>query len=100
MSTVTVSSKFQIVIPREIREKNRIVAGQRLQLISLNGRIELVPVREMSSMRGFLKGFDASFERDEEDRSLRSSTPQGGSIIFLTVSVPTDSPTKLKIQHN
>lgn len=69
MSTVTVSSKFQIVIPREIREKNRIVAGQRLQLISLNGRIELVPVREMSSMRGFLKGFDASFERDEEDRS-------------------------------
>jgi len=68
MSTVLVSPKFQIVIPREIRERNRISAGQRLQMISFDDRIELVPVRKMSSTRGFLSGFDSRFKRDEEDR--------------------------------
>ena len=71
MSTVVVSPKFQIVIPREIRERNRIAAGQRLQVISLNGRIELVPVREMSSTKGFLKGFDASFRFPDLGRDFR-----------------------------
>jgi len=68
MSTVMVSPKFQIVIPREIREKNQISAGQRLQMISFDDRIELIPVRKMSSTRGFLKGYDSRFTRDEEDR--------------------------------
>jgi len=68
MSTVLVSPKFQIVIPREIREKNRITSGQRLQMISFDDRIELIPVRKMSCTRGFLKGFDGGFTRDEEDR--------------------------------
>ena len=68
MNTVMVSPKFQVVIPREIRERNRIAVGQQLQVISFDDRIELVPVRKMRSTKGFLRGFDKSFERDEGDR--------------------------------
>jgi len=68
MSTVRVSSKYQVVIPRDIREKNRIAVGQRLQVISFDDRIELIPVRKMRSTKGFLSGFDKRFERDEGDR--------------------------------
>jgi len=69
MDTVTVSPKYQIVIPLAVRERARIRQGERLQVISFDDRIELIPVRPMRSMRGFLKGFDARFERDEEDRA-------------------------------
>jgi len=69
MDTVTVSPKYQIVIPLAVRERTHIRAGERLQVISFDDRIELIPVRPMRSMRGFLKGFDARFSRDEEDRS-------------------------------
>ena len=69
MNTVTVSPKFQVVIPLAVRERNHIRVGERLQVISLYDRIELIPVRPMRSMRGFLKGFDARFERDEADRT-------------------------------
>jgi AbrB family looped-hinge helix DNA binding protein len=68
MDAVTVSPKFQVVIPRAIRERVRIRAGERLQVISFDDRIELVPIRPMRSMRGFLKGFDRRFVRDEDDR--------------------------------
>jgi AbrB family looped-hinge helix DNA binding protein len=68
LSTVLVSPKFQVVIPRENREQSNITVGQRLQMISFDDRIELVPVRKMKSTRGFLKGFNYSFSRDEEDR--------------------------------
>ena len=69
MDTVTVSPKYQVVIPLAIRERVHIRAGERLQIISIDDRIELIPVRPMRSMRGFLKGLDAWFERDEEDRT-------------------------------
>ena len=69
MEIVTVSTKYQVVIPRSVRERVRIRPGERLQVISFDDRIELVPIRPMRSMRGFLKGFDARFVRDEEDRS-------------------------------
>ena len=69
MDAVTVSPKYQIVIPRSVRERMRIHPGERLQVISFDDRIELIPVRPMRSMRGFLKGLDARFERDEEDRA-------------------------------
>jgi len=68
MSTVLVSPKYQVVIPREIRERSHITVGQRLQMISFDDRIELVPFRKMKSTRGFLKGHDASFSREEDDR--------------------------------
>jgi AbrB family looped-hinge helix DNA binding protein len=69
MDRVTVSPKFQVVIPRAVRERLRIVAGQKLQVIAIGDRIELVPIRPMRRMRSFLKGFDPSFRRDEDDRA-------------------------------
>lgn len=69
MDTVTVSPKYQIVIPLAVRKRTHIKAGECLQVISFDDRIELIPVRPMRSMRGFLKGFDAQFARDEEDRA-------------------------------
>jgi AbrB family looped-hinge helix DNA binding protein len=68
MDAVTVSPKFQVVIPRAVRERARLRVGERLQVISFDDRIELVPIRPMRSMRGFLKGLDGRFERDEADR--------------------------------
>lgn len=69
MEAVTVSPKFQVVIPRSVRERTNIRAGERLQVISFDDRIELVPIRPMRSMRGFLKGLDSRFVRDEDDRA-------------------------------
>lgn len=68
MDAVKVSPKYQVVIPRAVRERLRIRAGQKLEVITLGDRIELVPVRPMRTMRGFLKGLDPSFSREEEDR--------------------------------
>jgi AbrB family looped-hinge helix DNA binding protein len=69
MDTVTVSPKYQVVIPLSVRERTGIRAGELLQVISFDDRIELIPVRPMRSMRGFLKGLDARFNRDDEDRA-------------------------------
>ena len=68
MDAVTVSQKYQVVIPLAVRERVNIRPGERLQVISFDDRIELIPVRPMRSMRGFLKGLDARFKRDKEDR--------------------------------
>ncbi len=69
MDIVTLSSKFQVVIPRRIRERIRLKPGTKLQVISFDDRIELVPLRPMREMKGFLKGLDSTFQRDEEDRT-------------------------------
>ena len=69
MSMVVVSPKFQVVIPRDIRERNGIKPGQKMQVISFDDRIELITVQEMNQARGFLKGCDSAFIRDEEDRA-------------------------------
>jgi len=66
METVTVSPKFQVVIPRAIREKLGIEVGQKIQAIALGDRVELVPVRSAKSMRGFLKGLNTALERDAD----------------------------------
>lgn len=69
MDTVTLSSKFQLVIPKRVRRKMSLSAGEKFEVISFDDRIELIPVRPMSQMRGFLRGFDPSFEREREDRA-------------------------------
>ena len=56
METVTVSSKFQVVIPRRVRELLGVQPGQRVQVIPYENRIELVLLRPMQEARGFLKG--------------------------------------------
>ncbi len=68
LRTVTVSPKFQVVIPREVRESLSIRPGEKMQVINYADRIELVPVRKIKDMRGFLKGIDTTVER-EKDRA-------------------------------
>jgi len=68
MDTVTLSPKFQIVIPRRVRERLHLQPGKKFQVISFADRIELIPIRPMSDMRGFLKGLDPTFTREKEDR--------------------------------
>lgn len=66
METVTVSPKFQVVIPKKIRDSLHLIPGQKIQIISYENRIELIPERKISEMKGFLKGINTSFEREEE----------------------------------
>lgn len=66
MPTVKVSPKYQIVIPREVREAMGIRPGQKLEVFQYEDRIELMPVRNIREMRGFLKGMDTSVERDRD----------------------------------
>ncbi|MBM4035894.1 MAG: AbrB/MazE/SpoVT family DNA-binding domain-containing protein [Planctomycetes bacterium] len=68
MAAVTVSPKYQIVIPKEIREPMGIRPGQRIEFFRFRGRLMLIPVRDIKEMRGFLKGMNTDFEREEEDR--------------------------------
>ena len=64
MQTVTVSPKFQVVIPKEVREKLKIVPGQKVQAIAYTDRIELIPLRRAEDLRGFAKGIDTSVPRE------------------------------------
>jgi AbrB family looped-hinge helix DNA binding protein len=66
MNTITVSSKYQIVIPLKIREALRIRPGEKLHAIEYRGRIELVPVRPTKSARGSLKGIDTEVPRKSD----------------------------------
>jgi AbrB family looped-hinge helix DNA binding protein len=68
MQSVTVSPKFQIVIPKTIRKALQLRPGQKLRIVEYAGRIELVPERDISELRGFVKGIDTAFRR-EEDRA-------------------------------
>ena len=63
MDVTTVSPKFQVVIPKRIREQFGLTAGQTLQVIALPGRIELVPSQPPAAMRGFLQGKN-TFQRE------------------------------------
>jgi len=68
MDTVTISPKFQVVIPKRVRRKMSLRPGEKVEVISFDDRIELVPVRPMAELKGFLRGLDPSFEREREDR--------------------------------
>ena len=66
METVTVSPKFQVVIPRTVRESLGIKPGQKIQVILYDNRIELVLLKPARTMRGFLKGVDTSVPRETD----------------------------------
>ena len=66
MSTITVSSKFQIVIPLRIRQALGITPGEKLHAIEYRGRIELVPVSRPKAARGLLRGIDTHVPRDDD----------------------------------
>ena len=66
MQTVTVSPKFQVVIPKAIREALRLKPGQKMQILEYEGRIELIPDRDIKELRGFLKGINTNFQREDD----------------------------------
>jgi AbrB family looped-hinge helix DNA binding protein len=68
MSTVTISPKYQVVIPKEIRQKLKLSPGQKVQTIVYDDRIELIPVIPIKKMKGFLKGINTDVPR-ETDRT-------------------------------
>ncbi len=66
MQAVTVSPKFQIVIPRPVRDNLHLKPGQKIQIMEYEERIELVPERDVTELRGFAKGIDTNFEREPD----------------------------------
>ena len=68
MTHVRVSSKYQVVIPREVRQQVPLRTGQRLAVVVKEGTITLLPDRPLASMRGFLKGMPTSRLREKRDR--------------------------------
>ena len=66
MLSVKVSPKFQVVIPKEIRESLHLLPGQRMQVIQYENRIEFIPEKDISELEGFLKGIDTTFTREDD----------------------------------
>ncbi|MEZ5320088.1 MAG: AbrB/MazE/SpoVT family DNA-binding domain-containing protein [Vicinamibacterales bacterium] len=66
MTTVTLSPKFQVVIPLEIRRALGLKAGEKLRVIRHGGRVELIPVRPVKALRGALKGIDTHINREDD----------------------------------
>ena len=64
MHLVTVSPKYQVVIPKAIRESLGLRPGQKMQVVEYDGRIEFIPERDINELRGFLKGMNTQFERE------------------------------------
>ena len=66
MENVIISPKYQVVIPRKVRESMKLMPGQKMQVIAYGDRVELVPQKKISSMRGFLKGINTDFAREDD----------------------------------
>ena len=64
MQIVTVSPKFQVVIPKEVIKALNLRPGQRMQVVEHEGRIEFIPERDLKELRGFLKGINTEFKRE------------------------------------
>lgn len=64
METVTVSPKYQVVIPRRIRGELGVKPGQKVHVLVYDNRIEMIPLKSIRESRGFLKGIDTSVERE------------------------------------
>jgi AbrB family looped-hinge helix DNA binding protein len=66
MKSVTISPKYQVVIPREVRQSMEIKPGSKVQVLLYENRIELIPMKNLRRMRGFLKGIDTTVERERD----------------------------------
>jgi len=64
MEAVKISPKFQVVIPKKIRDALKLSPGQKLQVVVYGNRIEMIPLRKISEMKGFLKGIDTVVNRE------------------------------------
>jgi AbrB family looped-hinge helix DNA binding protein len=68
MDQVTVSPKYQVVIPQSIREKLGVKPGQKMRVIAYDNKVIFIPVRPIQESRGTLKGINTDIEREEEQR--------------------------------
>ena len=68
MTTVTVSPKYQVVIPEDVRKSMGVKPGEKFQVLNYDGRVQLIPIRKMREMRGMLRGIDTTVQR-EADRT-------------------------------
>ena len=66
MATVTLSPKFQSVIPKAVREEAHLVSGTEIEIIPYGNRIELIPLRPLKALKGLLKGINTSIPRDSD----------------------------------
>jgi AbrB family looped-hinge helix DNA binding protein len=66
MNVVTISPKFQVVIPRDIRDRLELEPGQKVQALAFGNRIEFIPLRPAREMRGFLRGLDTTVHRERD----------------------------------
>jgi len=66
MEAVKISPKFQVVIPKKLREALNLIPGQKVQMVVYGDRIEMIPLRKLSEMKGFLKGIDTAVEREPD----------------------------------
>jgi AbrB family looped-hinge helix DNA binding protein len=66
MEAVKISPEFQVVIPKKLREALKLSPGQRVQMVVYGNRIEMIPLRQISEMKGFLKGIDTTVKREPD----------------------------------
>lgn len=66
MQTVTLSPKYQVVIPKTVRAALHLRPGQRMQVLEFAGRIELIPERDIKELRGFVRGINTDFDREKD----------------------------------
>ncbi len=66
MPQVTVSPKFQVVIPQAVRQQSKIQVGQKMEVIAFNNRIELIPIEPMKNLKGIIKGADTTIVREPD----------------------------------
>ena len=66
MTTVTVSTKYQVVIPEEVRKTMGLRPGTKVQVIAYDNRVEFIPLRPAKELRGFLKGIDTTVPREDD----------------------------------
>ena len=64
MHTVKISPKYQVVIPKEVRDSLNLKPGQKIQVLQYRDRIEMIPYKKVTEMRGFLKGINTDFKRE------------------------------------
>lgn len=68
MATTTISPKYQVVIPKDIREKLHLKSGQKMTVLTKGGIVYFIPEKPLETFRGFLKGMDAGCIREDKER--------------------------------
>lgn len=68
MATTTISSKYQVVIPKDVREKLQLKSGQKMTVVVKGGVVYLIPEKPLESFRGFLKGMNTKGMREDKER--------------------------------